>query len=392
MKFSLRHRIKKPVSGRHGTAPLQKEKSPLLILLHGVGGHEDDLMEAADQFDDSFTIISVRGPFEQSPTSFAWYRISPFLDERTFFVDDAEESRLLLIQFINEAVSNYDVDPQQVYLLGFGQGATVSLSVMLTEPGVVSGVVAISGEILPEVLHLRSSQSRLQEFPILLAYGLHDQILPIQDGRRTRDLLATFTSDLSYREYTIGHHLSPISLREAADWLTVRLDTHRQTRFADSNSKFQLGHVQLRVRDLDRSIVFYKRYLSLRVTERVGRAYAFLSNSYHHHDLALQHVGPEALDMPPNSIGVTNIAFEAVDMAALADVYHKLQEAGVPVRANDHFITWSIYFNDPDGNEIEVYCDTRDLPGRSDMWQGRDLPLESQKILSYLKNNESNQV
>ena len=79
-------------------------------------------------------------------------------------------------------------------------------------------------------------------------------------------------------------------------------------------------------------------------------------------------------------------------MAALADVYHKLQEAGVPVRANDHFITWSIYFNDPDGNEIEVYCDTRDLPGRSDMWQGRDLPLESQKILSYLKNNESNQI
>ncbi len=309
--YSLKYRVRRNNIRSRNAADLQSRKSPLLVLLHGVGGQEDDLLELANHFDERFTIISVRAPFEQSPTSFAWYRISPFLDEHNYFVDDAEESRVKLIKFIQETVSTNDIDPRQVYLLGFGQGATIGVSVMLTDPSIIRGAALICGEILPEVIHMRVSREKLKDFPVFLAYGIHDQVVPVQIGRKTRDTMVGLDADISYREYPIGHHLATVSLRDASDWLTMQLESNRKMWFGQTSSKLHLGHVQLRVRDLDRSIVFYKKFLGLRVTERVGKLYAFLSSGYHHHDLALQSVGPEALDVSPDSIGVANIAFRS---------------------------------------------------------------------------------
>lgn len=384
MEYTLKHRV------RHAEAPNRNGGGgqPLLVLLHGVGGHEDQFLRLSESFDDSLLFISVRGPFEQSLSSFGWYRTSPFLHERNFFLDDAEDSRQKLVQFLHEAIANYEINPDQVYLFGFDQGATLSLSLMLTEPGLISGLIAVSGEILPEVMHMRASKARLMDFPVFLAYGLHDQVLPIQEGRRVRDMLTAFNLDISYREYSSGHDASPSSLRDAAAWLKFQLDRKRRTWFSDSGLKIHLGHIQLKVRDLDRSIAFYKRFLGLRITERLGRGFAFLSSSHHHHDLALQSIGPEALDAPPESIGMVNLAFEVVDQKSLAEIYKNLIDSGIEVRTSDQFISWSIYFYDPDGNEIEVYCDTRDLQGRSDLWQGRNSPLDSKTILAMLDEQQ----
>ena len=393
IEYSLKHRVKRPDTQPRDQVLAASKKLPLLILLHGVGGHEDEFLQISEQIDSRFIFISVRGPFEQSPSSFAWFRISPFLDDRAFFIDDAEASRQRVIQFINECVANYDVDPDQVYLFGFDQGATIALSIMLTEPGLLSGVVAMSGEVLPEVLHMRVSKGMLRDFPVFLGYGLHDQTLPIQEGRKMRDLLAVFTEDIRYREYVTGHQITTANIQDASGWLAQKLDANRKTWFVQRGSNLHLGHIQITVRDLDRSISFYKKFLNLRLSERLGRSLAFLSTSYHHHDLALQAIGPEAIDMSPNMIGLANLAFEAEDAQTFAQIYQNVISAGKSVRTVDHFISWSFYFTDPDGNEIEVYLDTRDMHGRNDMWRGRDLPLEPQKILSLLNSlDEANSI
>ncbi len=77
--------------------------------------------------------------------------------------------------------------------------------------------------------------------------------------------------------------------------------------------------------------------------------------------------------------------FEVVDLITLAEIFQLLIDNDVSVRAADHFVSWSLYCQDPDGHEIEIYCDTRDMHGRSDLWQGRDSPLEPEKILNLLK-------
>jgi catechol 2,3-dioxygenase len=131
---------------------------------------------------------------------------------------------------------------------------------------------------------------------------------------------------------------------------------------------FHLGHVHLKVRDLDRAVAFYREVFGLDVTERRGR-YAFLSWGDHHHDVALQAVGEDAPDPAPG-VGLYHAAVEADSLDRLQAVYDRLRERGVEVSPVDHGISKALYFADPDGNGLELYVDTRDADDGE--WGGRN--------------------
>ena len=148
--------------------------------------------------------------------------------------------------------------------------------------------------------------------------------------------------------------------------------------------KTKIGHAHLKVRDLQRSIDFYTRFLGLNVTEVVGNHYAFLTGGTFHHEIALQNVGPDAPRSPARGTGLYHVAFEVPDKRSFALAYRALSEAGIPVAAVDHFISWAMYFDDPDGNGLEIYWDTREQPGGRQFWHGDNAPLEDETILAAL--------
>lgn len=140
-------------------------------------------------------------------------------------------------------------------------------------------------------------------------------------------------------------------------------------------SSIALGHVHLTVRDVDRAIAFYRTHLDLTVTEREG-PYAFLSWGSRHHDVALQEVGVDAAG-PADGVGLYHAAFEVDDCAALGRIYDRLRAADVPVDPVDHGISTALYFDDPDGNGLEVYVDTRSAPDQR--WGGRSQPFDPRR-------------
>jgi catechol 2,3-dioxygenase len=146
----------------------------------------------------------------------------------------------------------------------------------------------------------------------------------------------------------------------------------------------RIGHAHLKVRDLNRSIDFYTRFLALRLTERVGDSYAFLTGGSLHHEIALQNVGLDAPSPPATGTGLYHVAFEVASRADFAAVYRALTEASVGVATVDHLISWAMYFDDPDGNGLEVYWDTRTEPGGRALWQGENRPLPAEMILALL--------
>lgn len=150
----------------------------------------------------------------------------------------------------------------------------------------------------------------------------------------------------------------------------------------------RIGHVHLKVRDLQKAVDFYMKFFDLEVTEIVGDHYAFLSGCSLHHEIALQQVGTDAPQPPRSSTGLYHVAFEVPDKEAFALAYQNLTEAGIPVYPVDHLISWALYFSDPDGNGLEIYVDTRQESHGRDLWHGRNLPLDSEKVLGSVDSHK----
>lgn len=212
--LSLHHLIRPP---RPKTAQLP----PLILLLHGVGSHERDLFDLAQYLDPRCLVVSARAPNAFGPDSFAWYPVEftaagPIID-----AEAAEDSRLILLRFIDELIATYGVDAQRVYLMGFSQGAIMSLAVALTQPDKAAGVVAMSGRLLPELQP--KIAAHLNGLPIFMSHGLRDLIIPIGEARAARLALSRLAVRLTYREYDMGHQVTVESLNDIVAWLKQQL-------------------------------------------------------------------------------------------------------------------------------------------------------------------------
>lgn len=144
----------------------------------------------------------------------------------------------------------------------------------------------------------------------------------------------------------------------------------------------KIGHVNLKIRDLHRSLHFYQTYLGLEVTEQLGDGMAFLSGSSRHHEIALQQLGAAASASEPgvHDIGLNHVAFEVPDRDTFITIYDKLRDDGIAVHPIDHRISWALYFSDPDGNGIEVYWDTRNEENGAEFWEGKDRFLDHDRL------------
>jgi catechol 2,3-dioxygenase len=121
----------------------------------------------------------------------------------------------------------------------------------------------------------------------------------------------------------------------------------------------RIGHVHLKVADLERALGFYRDVLGFELTQRYGRDAAFVSAGGYHHHIGLNvWESRGGAPPPPGSTGLYHVAILYPDRAALADALRRLIEAGIPLDgASDHGVSEALYLRDPDGNGIELYRD-----------------------------------
>ncbi len=217
--MNFEYRYKEP--GKTGEA---NKKSPLLLVLHGLGADENDLFGLAPFMDERFFIVSPRAPFALPYGGYAWFELTFEPNNIGVNVKEFEQSRQMILEFIDELIAEYNLDAEKVYLCGFSQGAIMSLSVLLSEPEKFAGVVAMSGRAMLEMLPDKKEFDALKDFPILVTHGIYDQVLPIENGRATNEILSGLPIDLEYKEYPMAHEISQESLRDVAGWLSLKLD------------------------------------------------------------------------------------------------------------------------------------------------------------------------
>jgi catechol 2,3-dioxygenase len=123
--------------------------------------------------------------------------------------------------------------------------------------------------------------------------------------------------------------------------------------------RVQIGHVHLKVADLERALGFYCGVLGFELTQRYGPSAAFVSaGGYHHHIGLNTWESRGGSSPPPGTTGLYHLAIRYPDRRTLADALRRLEAAGVPLDgASDHGVSEALYLRDPDGNGVELYRD-----------------------------------
>jgi catechol 2,3-dioxygenase len=153
--------------------------------------------------------------------------------------------------------------------------------------------------------------------------------------------------------------------------------------------RVDIGHVHLKVSDIDRSLGFWRDVLGFELQQRMGDQAAFISAGNYHHHLGLNTWDSKGGSAPPpGSTGLYHVAIRYPDRKSLADALRRVLQAGIPIDgASDHGVSEALYLRDPDNNGVELYRDRPEdeWPRAPDGTLSMTLqPLDLQALLAEL--------
>jgi phospholipase/carboxylesterase len=196
--------VKSPFTFTHTPPTEESGKQPAIFLLHGMGSNEKDLPQLVQDFKDSHHVFSLRGPIVSDP-GYSYFTIQevgkpirPVFDEVLTYLQS----------FIHEAIEEFGLDEERVYVLGFSQGAILAQSLALTMGNVIRGIVALSGYV-PDFVKLDYAQQPVNHLNAFISHGEYDYIIPPHWGKESKEYFESLGANVTFKSYNDGHGVTP---------------------------------------------------------------------------------------------------------------------------------------------------------------------------------------
>jgi phospholipase/carboxylesterase/glyoxalase family protein len=197
----------------HNYLPGDRDGSGVtLLLLHGTGGNEDDLIPLGQQLLPGAAILSPRGKVSEHGAPRFFRRLA----EGVFDHDDLVFRTHELADFVEQAADQYGFDRQKLVAVGYSNGANIAASLMLLHPGLLRAAVLFRAMVPFEP----EETPDLTEMPVFLAAGRRDTMIPPDNTERLVEILQDAGADLDLRWKNVGHPLTYEELEEARGWLS----------------------------------------------------------------------------------------------------------------------------------------------------------------------------
>lgn len=186
--------------------------------MHGMGSNEQDLLPLVSGFEEQMFIFSIRGPIYQPP-GYAFFSFKEFgnPDRESF-----DKTINILNQFFTYAEENYPIDANQYYLMGFSQGAILSMSLGVLFDDKIKGIIALSGYVPPFIRDEHKNKS-LQNLNIYISHGVADEVLSFQWGKEASEFFTNTGAHVSFNSYQTGHWVSEENFTDLTQWLKNEL-------------------------------------------------------------------------------------------------------------------------------------------------------------------------
>lgn len=194
-------------------------QAPLLILLHGHGGNENDLFGFASSIPEEWNVVSVRGPYQLAENSYRWYDVKMENGKITINIVQEEESRKKLLQLINDLSKKYNVDNSKVVIAGFSQGANMAQSIGIGKPKIAAGFGVFSGRFVEEFIPFINKSSEIKNIKGFISHSTNDNMLPITFAIENRKKLKDLGISITFSEDVVAHTISPKQFSDFIQWL-----------------------------------------------------------------------------------------------------------------------------------------------------------------------------
>lgn len=190
---------------------LDVASAPTLLLLHGTGGNEHDLLDLGASLAPGANLLSPRGKVLENGMPRFFRRLA----EGVFDEADLKLRTAELAEFVISASARYGFSMKSLTAVGYSNGANIAASLLLLRPGILSGAVLLRAMVplIPE------TPPQLVGTKVFLASGLGDPILPIENARRLASMLREAGAAVDFHEIHAGHQLTSAELDAAREWL-----------------------------------------------------------------------------------------------------------------------------------------------------------------------------
>jgi phospholipase/carboxylesterase len=185
-----------------------------LLVLHGTGGDENDLIGIGQAIAPGTAILSPRGNVLENGAPRFFRRLAEGVFDPKEVRSRAEE----LARFIRAAVVTHHLDPARIFALGYSNGANVASTVMLVEPAILQGAILFR----PMFVYEPTEKTDLDGAAVFISAGRMDPIVPTASVDRLVELLETAHADVTLKWQLAAHSLVPSEVREAAEWLALQ--------------------------------------------------------------------------------------------------------------------------------------------------------------------------
>jgi phospholipase/carboxylesterase len=198
---------------------------PTILALHGWGASAHDLIGLAPILQGGSTLVLCpQGPlaFEigQGFLGFGWFELSQV---RPPTAGDIERAADAVRAFLEGALARYPIDRRKIVLMGFSQGGVIAYEMALRDPGRFAGLMALSSWLPAELADGLPARPELENFPVFVAHGTQDPMIPIARAQESRERLLKRGVALTYREYEMEHGIAPEALRDLVGWLDSKV-------------------------------------------------------------------------------------------------------------------------------------------------------------------------
>ncbi len=199
---------------RYPAAYDPNRKYPAIFALHGKGSNERNIYGLVEPLADEFILIGVRGDLILG-AGYQYYELKSLGNPLR---ESFDRSVRQLEAFIEYATEKYPIDASRRYLLGFSQGAILSMTLALTMGDALKGIVALNGYV-PDFVKTEYSLKSVRDVSVFVSHGEFDSVFPVRIGRETAAYFQDLAPNLTFKLYPSDHGVTPDNQRDFIQWL-----------------------------------------------------------------------------------------------------------------------------------------------------------------------------